>query len=75
MIVAGRSNVASCSSVPLIKLAGLERAARFAGETFGHEDLAGHETLRQRMLPAPSRWLWWLAATVALAGLIGLSLR
>lgn len=55
-------------------MAGLERAARFAGEAFGHEDMAP-------LAAAPaaetgqSRKLWWFAAAVACAGLIALALR
>jgi hypothetical protein len=46
-------------------VAGLERSARLAGESFGYEDV--------RVLPvraeSGSRWLWWLAALAAAIGL------
>lgn len=63
----------SHAPVPRVKLAGLERTARLAGEAFAYEDLA--------VLPNPrygtsqSRRLWWLVAAIALAGLTALALR
>jgi predicted cobalt transporter CbtA len=56
-------------------LAGLERAARLAGESFGHEDLAPLQGMPFAGIQS-SRWLWWLAAALAAAaGLAALSLR
>jgi hypothetical protein len=66
--------VASRSAVPKIRIAGLERAARFAGESFGYEELSGFET-RQDAQTAQSRRLWWAAAFVALIGLAIVALR
>ena len=67
----GGSIVASRRSVPSVKIAGLERAARFAGESFGHEDVASLSASRFAETPQ-SRRLYWL---VAGAVLLGLSLR
>jgi hypothetical protein len=54
-------------------MAGLQRAARLAGESFGHEDLAPLPRLR---FFARQPWLWWLAAALAaVAGLAVLNLR
>lgn len=64
----------SRSPVPRVKLLGLERAARLAGEAFGHEDMAPLTGARFGE-PSLSRWLWWLAAAIALAGLVALALR
>ncbi|MBR3192496.1 hypothetical protein [Bosea sp. (in: a-proteobacteria)] len=36
--------MASRSAVPKIRITGLERAARFAGEAFAYEELSGPET-------------------------------
>jgi hypothetical protein len=49
------------------ELAGLTRAAHFAGQAFGHEDVA----LPRRRLTPPSagRAIWWLVAVAALVGL------
>jgi len=66
--------VASRSAVPKIRIAGLERAARFAGESFAYEELSGFET-RQDAQTAQSRRLWWAAAIVALIGLAIVALR
>ena len=66
----GEMAVASRQSVPVAGIAGLQRAARLAGESFGHEDVIGTP------LVAPDlhawRWLWWLAAIAASAGLAAL---
>lgn len=56
-------------SVPLASMAGLERSARLAGESFGFEDV--------RALPSDrsdfgSRWLWLTAALIAAVGLAAL---
>ncbi len=64
----------SRSAVPKIRSAGLERAARFAGEAFAYEELSGLET-RQDAESAQLRWLWWGAAIVALIGLALVALR
>ncbi len=64
----------SRSSVPKIRLAGLERAARFAGESFGYEELSGFETRRDAET-AQLRRLWWAAAVIALIGLAIVALR
>lgn len=58
----------SRSGVPKMRLAGLERAARYAGESFAYEDLpAAPESQVGR--------LWWIAAIVAFAALVTLGLR
>lgn len=64
----------SRSSVPRVKLVGLERAARLAGEAFAHEDMASLSGSRFGGT-GQSRRLWWLVAAVALVGLIALALR
>ena len=64
----------SRSAVPKIRCAGLERAARFAGEAFAYEELSGLET-RPDAESAQLRWLWWGAAIVALIGLALVALR
>lgn len=58
----------SSQSVPVTRMAGLQRAARMAGESFGYEDVRlAARTSRRDWLHA--RGLWWLAATAAGAGL------
>lgn len=66
----GESIVALRSSVPGIRVAGLERAARLAGEAFGHEELGRLDQLRLAQTPSTRR-VW---AAVALLSVIGLSL-
>lgn len=66
--------MASRSAVPRIRLAGLERAARFAGESFAYEELSGFER-RQDAETAQLRRLWWVAAVVAVIGLAIVALR
>ena len=71
----GEGIVASGALVPSGRVAGLERAARLAGEAFGHEEAAPLSRLGQ---PAdhPSRWLVWLfAGLAAIAGLLVLGTR
>lgn len=63
----GGKAVASRQSVPVAGIAGLQRAARLAGESFGHEDVIGAPLAATD--PQSSRWLWWLAAVAASAGL------
>ena len=70
----GEGVVASSAFVPSMRLAGLERASRFAGEAFGHEEAAPIPPRRDRAL-FPSWALWLLAAGVAVIGLAALSLR
>ena len=59
--------MASRQSVPVAGIAGLQRAARLAGESFGHEDVI--VTPLAASDPHASRWVWWLAAIAASAGL------
>lgn len=66
--------MASRSAVPKIRLAGLERAARCAGEAFAYEELSGYTTA-QDAETAQLRRLWWIAASVALIGLVLIALR
>lgn len=66
--------MASRSAVPKIRIAGLERAARFAGEAFAYEELSGPE-MRQDADTAHLRRLWWAAAVIALIGLALVALR
>jgi len=63
----GGKAVASRQSVPVAGIAGLQRTARLAGESFGHEDVIG--TPLAATDAHSSRWLWWLAAIAASAGL------
>ena len=63
----GEKAVASRQSVPVAGIAGLQRTARLAGESFGHEDVIGTPMSAADM--HGSRWLWWLAAVAASAGL------
>lgn len=61
------SLVVSRQSGSPVQLAGLQRAQRFAGEVFGHEE---HSALPPLRSAHPQRWLWWLAiGIVAAAGL------
>lgn len=60
--------MASRQSVPVAGIAGLQRAARLAGESFGHEDVIG--TSSTTLEASSSRWLWWFAAVAASAGLV-----
>lgn len=64
-------SVASRRSVPVKGIAGLQRTARLAGECFGHEDIVGG-SLTSTAEGASSRWLWWVAAIAASAGLTAL---
>ncbi len=66
--------MASRSAVPKIRIAGLERAARFAGEAFAYQELSSVET-RHDAESAQLRRLWWGAAIVALIGLAIVALR
>ena len=66
--------MASRSAVPKIRIVGLERAARFAGEAFAYEDLSGVET-RHDAESTQLRRLWWVAAIAALIGLALVALR
>ncbi len=66
--------MASRSAVPRIRITGLERAARFAGEAFAYEELSGPET-RHDAESAQLRRLWWAAALVAVIGLAIVALR
>jgi len=66
--------VASRSVVPKMRLAGLERAARYAGEAFAYEELPSYPTARDAEA-AQMRRLWWIAAAVALAGLVIIAIR
>lgn len=50
------------------ELAGLARAAHFAGQSFGHEDMVALPDRRLFSLPA-SRATWWIVAVMALVGL------
>ena len=63
----GGKAVASRPSVQVAGIAGLQRAARLAGESFGHEDVIGTPLATHD--PHAARWLWWLAAIAASAGL------
>lgn len=65
----GEVIVVSRQSVPVTRMAGLQRAARMAGESFGYEDARmAAETPRADWLS--SRGLWWLAAVAAGAGFV-----
>jgi len=64
----GEKAVASRQTVPVAGIAGLQRAARLAGESFGHEDVIGQPLANADS--HASRWLWWLAAVAASAGLV-----
>lgn len=66
--------MASRSAVPKIRLAGLERAARFAGRSFAYEEFSGFETPPD-VESAQLRRLWWIAAIVAVIGLAIVALR
>ncbi|WP_332699760.1 hypothetical protein [Bosea sp. (in: a-proteobacteria)] len=66
--------MASRTVVPKIRLAGLERAARHAGEAFAYEELSGFPSVREAEA-AQLRRLWWIAAAIALVGLVILALR
>lgn len=56
-------------SVPVAGVAGLQRVARLAGESFGHEDVVSSVG---RAEGGSSRWMWWLAAFAASVGLAAL---
>lgn len=61
-------------SVPNIRVVGLERAARMAGEAFGHEDLGPLPGFASHA-PHTSHFVWLLAALAAVAGFAALILR
>lgn len=76
MLVQRGRRVVSRQSVPGVRLAGLERAARFAGESFGHEDatFSGNDT--RRSARAGTRLgLWLVTSMAAVAGLLAIGLR
>lgn len=66
----GEKAVASRRSVPITGIAGLQRTARLAGESFGHEDVVGASLIAPDS--GSARWLWWVAAVAASAGLAAL---
>ncbi len=70
----GDNVVAYGALVPSVRVAGLERAARLAGEAFGHEE-AAPLSRRHGMTVVPSWIAWLLAALVAVIGLAALSPR
>lgn len=57
-------------SGPVTGIRGLQRAARLAGESFGHEDAVG--TSLTQAEGGSARWLWWAMAIAASAGLAAL---
>lgn len=61
----------SRSGVAKVGVARLERAARYAGESFAYEELSSGSRLGE----GGATRLWWLAAALALAGLVILGLR
>jgi hypothetical protein len=70
----GESVVALRSSLPGIRVAGLERTARLAGEAFGHEELGRLDAMNPAAT-SPGRWLWGIVALFSIAGLSLLGLR
>lgn len=66
----GENTVASRRSVPVTGIASLQRTARLAGESFGHEDVVGTSLLTSDI--GSARWLWWAVAIAASAGLAAL---
>ncbi len=62
------------SSVQGIRVAGLERTARLAGESFGYEELGRIDQLRLAQTPS-TRWVWAVIALFSVAGLCLLALR
>lgn len=60
--------VVSRQSVVSVRLAGLERAQRCAGESFGHEELALLPSAGSRQ-PLQSRLFWAFAAVSAVLAL------
>jgi len=70
----GESIVALRSSVPGIRVAGLERTARLAGESFGYEELGRLDQLRLAQTPS-TRWVWGIVALLSVIGLSLLALR
>jgi len=65
MVVSRESVVVSRQSVASVRLAGLERAQRFAGESFGHEELSGLPELGFRG-SLQARLFWAFAGCAAL---------
>lgn len=70
----GETVVAYGAFVPNVRVAGLERAARLAGEAFGHEEPAPMSSRRGTVF-LPSWTIWLAAALIAGIGLAALSLR
>ena len=70
----GESVVALRSSVPGIRVGGLERTARLAGESFGYEELGRLDQLRLAQTPSTRR-VWGLVALLSVIGLSLLALR
>ncbi len=62
------------SSVPGVRVAGLERTARLAGEAFGHEELGRLDRIHMASTPT-GRWLWGIVVLLSIAGLSLLALR
>ena len=61
----------SRSSVISVRLAGLERVQRFAGESFGYEELTIPAAANGGLLQAPLFWsLAGLASVVALGAIL-----
>lgn len=62
----------SRQSVVLVRLAGLERAQRFAGESFGHEELA---VVPDAGASLSTRLFWAFSGVAALVALTVIGLR
>ena len=71
MMRIGESAVVSRPSVISVRLAGLERVQRFAGESFGHEELSGLPELGSRgSLQARLFWAFAGFATLVATAVI-----
>lgn len=76
MLVQRGRSVVSRQSVPGVRIAGLERAARFAGESFGHEE-ATFSVAENRVggSAAVRLGLWITTSLAAVAGLSAIGMH
>ena len=75
MLVNGGRSVVSRQSVPAVRMTGLERAARFAGESFGHEEATFSLAENKAGAGATKLGLWIATSLAAVAGLSAIGMH
>lgn len=74
MLVQRGRSVVSRQSVPAVRIAGLERAARCAGESFGHEE-ATFSVAENKAGTATRLGLWIATSLAAVGGLSAIGMH